>query len=184
VSRREWLPNNDTEDLLPDRAPRSHRARAIPARPQQEPGRHSHWLCGERWRFQQCAIVVEHPGLCLWQRRQFRGRGHHRPDRGPDIIAAVRYRHAATHAAARYSHAMLTKCRGVCELSAGLGIAILGKPKSVAALFSSPADSDRIDHHMWAWPLADIQPWTPPQPTRGAHGFWNWPGQAEARGRR
>lgn len=66
------------------------------------------------------------------------------------------------------------KCRGVVELSAGLGTAVLGKPKSVSALFSSPADSDRIDHHMWAWPLTDIQAFGAPIPARGAQGFWNW----------
>lgn len=67
------------------------------------------------------------------------------------------------------------KCRGVVELAAGLGTAVLGKPKSVAALFSSPADSDRIDHHMWAWPLTDIQPFDAPVPCRGMQGFWSWP---------
>lgn len=36
-----------------------------------------------------------------------------------------------------------SKCRGVVELSAGLGTAILGKPKSVTSLFSSPAVSRR-----------------------------------------
>lgn len=71
------------------------------------------------------------------------------------------------------------KCQGVVELSAGLGTAILGKPKSVTALFSSPADSDRIDHHMWAWPLTDIRAFEVPIQTRGAQGFWNWPGPQE-----
>lgn len=67
------------------------------------------------------------------------------------------------------------KGRGVLELSAGLGTAILAKPKRVDALFNSPADSDRIDHHMWAWPLTDIAPFSHPIPMRGAQGFWNWP---------
>lgn len=67
------------------------------------------------------------------------------------------------------------KCQGVVELAAGLGTAILGKPKSVSALFNSPADSNRIDHHMWAWPLTDIQPFSEPIPMRGAQGFWRWP---------
>lgn len=64
------------------------------------------------------------------------------------------------------------KCRGVVEMSAALGTAVLGKPKSVAALFNSPADSDRIDHHMWAWPLTDIKPFPEPIPCRGMQGFW------------
>lgn len=67
------------------------------------------------------------------------------------------------------------KCRGVVELSAGLGTAIIGRPKQVSALFNSPADSDRIDHHMWAWPLTDIKPFPTPIPCRGAQGFWTWP---------
>ena len=71
------------------------------------------------------------------------------------------------------------KGRGVVELSAGLGTAILGKPKSVSALFNSPADSDRIDHHMWAWPLLEIEQWPQPQEARGAQGFWNWPYKLE-----
>jgi hypothetical protein len=67
------------------------------------------------------------------------------------------------------------KGQGIVELAALLGTAILGKPKSVSSLFSSPADSDRIDHHMWAWPLTDIQPFEAPAPMRGAQGFWNCP---------
>lgn len=72
------------------------------------------------------------------------------------------------------------KCRGVVELSAGLGTAVLGTPRHVASLFNSPADSDRIDHHMWAWPLTDIKPFDAPVPIRGAQGFWNWPGKVPA----
>lgn len=67
------------------------------------------------------------------------------------------------------------KCQGIVELAAGLGTAVLRKPKSVSALFNSPADSDRIDHHMWAWPLTDIQPFAAPIPMRGMQGFWEWP---------
>jgi hypothetical protein len=67
------------------------------------------------------------------------------------------------------------KARGVLELSAGLGTAILGTPKLVSALFSSPADSDRIDHHMYAWPLTAIEAFNAPIPCRGMQGFWTWP---------
>ena len=67
------------------------------------------------------------------------------------------------------------KCRGVVELSAALGSAVLGKPRRVDALFSSPADSDRVDHHMWAWPLTEIKTFDAPVPVRGAQGFWNCP---------
>jgi hypothetical protein len=72
------------------------------------------------------------------------------------------------------------KCQGVVPLAAGLGTAIIQTPKSVSALFSSPADSDRIDHHMFAWPLTDIRPWAEPVECRGAQGFWTWPMQVAA----
>ena len=67
------------------------------------------------------------------------------------------------------------RCRGILPLAAGLGTAIIGKPKSVSALFNSPADSDRIDHHMFAWPLTQIVTWAEPAPCRGMQGFWTWP---------
>jgi hypothetical protein len=67
------------------------------------------------------------------------------------------------------------KCQGVVELSAALGTAVIGKPRHVASLFNSPADSDRIDHHMWAWPLTNIRAYAPPVPVKGAQGFWNFP---------
>ncbi len=67
------------------------------------------------------------------------------------------------------------KLRGVVPMACGLGTATLLRPKRVDALFSSPADSDRIDHHMWAWPLVDIKPFAEPVPMRGFQGFWDWP---------
>lgn len=66
------------------------------------------------------------------------------------------------------------KCRGVVELSAALGTAVLGKPRRVDAIFKTP-DSDRLDQHMWAWPLTDISPFPEPVPMRGAQGFFNVP---------
>lgn len=71
------------------------------------------------------------------------------------------------------------KCQGVLPLAAGLGTAILGTPRDVDRLFKSP-DSDRVDHHMWAWPMEDVQVWQPPRPMRGMQGFWQWPEKAEA----
>lgn len=67
------------------------------------------------------------------------------------------------------------KCQGILPLGAALGTAILRTPKQVSALFNSPADSDRIDHHMWAWPLDHIEPFSEPIPCRGMQGFWEWP---------
>lgn len=107
------------------------------------------------------------------------------PNEVHDIIARMEDRISSLRA--EIAMPLLTRirdahrCKGVVELSAGLGTAILGKPKSVAALFNSPADSDRIDHHMWAWPLTEIQPFDTPIQAKGAQGFWNWPFKAEAR---
>lgn len=64
------------------------------------------------------------------------------------------------------------KCQGVINLSAALGTAVLGAPVSVKALFKSP-DSDRLDEHMFGWPLSDIRQFAEPVLMRGAQGFWN-----------
>lgn len=68
------------------------------------------------------------------------------------------------------------KGKGVTlPLGAGLGTAILSTPRKASALFAGDvADSDRIDQHIWAWPLTDIQPFEPIVPARGAQGFWGW----------
>jgi hypothetical protein len=67
------------------------------------------------------------------------------------------------------------KGEGVVELSAGLGTAILGKPRRPLELFGGKInDSDRIDHSIWAWPLSEVERWEEPIPCRGAQGFWNW----------
>lgn len=64
-------------------------------------------------------------------------------------------------------------------LSAGLGTAVLGTP--IPALewaekhLKAGYDSDRIDHHKWAWPLSDVVDFKPVVPCRGALGFWTWP---------
>ncbi len=59
-----------------------------------------------------------------------------------------------------------------------LGTAKLLKPRKCTEIFGGGPDSNRIDHHMWAWPLADIHPFEPPIPARGAQGFWTWHGGA------
>lgn len=64
------------------------------------------------------------------------------------------------------------KCRGVLELSAALGTVKLGKPRKVGEIFRH-ADSDRLNHHLWAWPMLDVQPFREPIPMRGAQGFFN-----------
>lgn len=70
------------------------------------------------------------------------------------------------------------KYRGVVELAAGLGTAVIGKPRNAGTIFTgrTPEDSDRGEFN-WAWPLSDIRPWHPPVPARGFQGFWNWAGE-------
>lgn len=54
-----------------------------------------------------------------------------------------------------------------------LGTAILGTPKLAHEIYTG--DSDRIDQHIWAWPLTDIRHFEPPVPMRGGQGFWTYP---------
>ena len=39
---------------------------------------------------------------------------------------------------------------------------------------AAAAHSMRINHHMWAWPLTDIDRLDVTVPARGAQGFWSW----------
>ena len=60
-------------------------------------------------------------------------------------------------------------------LASGLGTAVISKPVLAHDLFKDQvADSDRIDQHVWAWPLSQIEPFNPFVPARGYQGFWNW----------
>jgi hypothetical protein len=68
------------------------------------------------------------------------------------------------------------KCQGVLELGAGLGTAVIGKARRVGDIFKGQiADSDRLDHSLFGWPLTEHEPFDHPSPMRGAQGFWNWP---------
>jgi hypothetical protein len=67
---------------------------------------------------------------------------------------------------------------GALPLSSVLCTAVLGKPIR-AALWAAhagmaAADSDRIDHSKWAWPLTAIEQIEPFQPAKGMQGFWKW----------
>lgn len=63
-------------------------------------------------------------------------------------------------------------------LSSVLCIATLGKSITAASYAErhgvSPADSDRIDHTKWGWPLTNIKLLQPFVPAKGTQGFWNW----------
>lgn len=65
-------------------------------------------------------------------------------------------------------------------LSHILCTAILGEPKGggeCAREFGIEVggnDSDRDGTFNWGWPLTEIQVLEPPEPARGAQGFWDW----------
>lgn len=67
---------------------------------------------------------------------------------------------------------------GSLPLSSVLCTAMLGEPITADAYVRqhgvAAADSDRIDHTKWGWPLTDIQPVEPMVPAKGAQGFWWW----------
>ncbi|MDR3461469.1 MAG: hypothetical protein P4L76_04040 [Beijerinckiaceae bacterium] len=66
---------------------------------------------------------------------------------------------------------------GILPLSHVVCTAILGVPERATELVPAGlADSDRIDHSIWAWPLTAIQHLEPPRPAKGAQGFWTWHG--------
>ena len=60
-------------------------------------------------------------------------------------------------------------------LAAALGTAVIGRPQKSFDLFKHiVADSDRLDHQMYAWPASDVRPFERSIPASGAQGFWNW----------
>ncbi len=66
---------------------------------------------------------------------------------------------------------------GMLPLSSVLGTAIIGPPRRATDLLAAGrivADSDRVSHGIWGWPLTDIQTLHPYVPARGAQGFWDW----------
>jgi hypothetical protein len=63
----------------------------------------------------------------------------------------------------------------ILPLGCGLGTAVLGEPRKATELFAGTvADSDRIDQHVYGWPLTEIERWDEPVPAKGAQGFWPW----------
>ena len=65
---------------------------------------------------------------------------------------------------------------GMLPLSSVLCTAVLGEPipATLYAAGKNVADSDRIDHTKWGWPLTEIETLEPFQPAKGMQGIWNW----------
>lgn len=67
---------------------------------------------------------------------------------------------------------------GMLPLSSVLCVATLGEPVTAREYArrhsATAADSGRIDHTKWGWPLTDIEVLQPFLPAKGAQGFWNW----------
>lgn len=65
-------------------------------------------------------------------------------------------------------------------LAAALCSATLLRARRAADLFRGTiADSDRIDQHVYAWPLQAVEPFRHAIPCRGSQGFWNFPADLE-----
>jgi len=80
-----------------------------------------------------------------------------------------------THLRARLDAQERDEAMKLAPLAAALGTAVLGEPRSVLDLFRDAiADSDRLDHHMYGWPLSDVRRFEAPMSAAGAQGFWNW----------
>jgi hypothetical protein len=63
----------------------------------------------------------------------------------------------------------------IAPLGVALSTATLGEPRNCLDLFRDVvADSDRIDEHMYGWPLTDVRAFANPIPAAGAQGFWNF----------
>lgn len=64
--------------------------------------------------------------------------------------------------------------------SAAVATATIGRAIRANDIFKGTvADSDRIDQHVWAWPMLEVEAIVPAVPCRGAQGFWNFPSDLE-----
>lgn len=73
--------------------------------------------------------------------------------------------------------------RGELPMGAGLGTAIVGKPRlgpDIAAEFGvrRANDSNRDEHANWGWPMLQVAGWETPIEARGMQGLWPWPDAA------
>lgn len=61
----------------------------------------------------------------------------------------------------------------VLPVGAGLGTMIVGEAIP-AHLIAELGDSKRIDHHVMAWPMTELDPFREPIFAKGKQGFWTW----------
>ena len=62
-------------------------------------------------------------------------------------------------------------------MSAVVCTGVLGTPIRGVDIPGQPQDSDRLDHHVWGWPITEIRRLEPPAPAKGLQGFWDWRGE-------
>lgn len=62
----------------------------------------------------------------------------------------------------------------------GLGTAILGTPVLASTLWPEAfsSDSSRKSESNFAWPLTELEHFSPHIPSKGAQGFWDWGGRS------
>jgi len=99
-----------------------------------------------------------------------------------ELAHRVEHQNWSTGLDAAIALPLLSSFSKVMELphTAGLGTAVVGKPRSMTPMFEGEGDSDRIKHHQWGWPMEDIRRWPLAIPQKGAQGFWIWPYATDA----
>lgn len=63
------------------------------------------------------------------------------------------------------------QCKHVLPMSAVLGTVVIGTPMKVEHF---APDSDRVSHHLWAWPMLDVEVYPEPFLCAGKQGFWDF----------
>lgn len=93
----------------------------------------------------------------------------------------VEFQNRSTGLDAAIALPLVSSFERVMELphGAGVGTAVLGTPRDVTRLFHGDGDSDRTQHHMFAWPMLEVEWWDYPITVKGAQGFWRWPYQCD-----
>jgi hypothetical protein len=98
-----------------------------------------------------------------------------RPDELQDILLRIEEGESALVGQVATAFVNSIVASAPLPFSHALGTAIIGEPKRSIDLFKHiVADSDRLDHQMYAWPMLDPQPFSDLIPAAGAQGFWNW----------